>query len=154
MANRYNNRKIIKSTQTISVGKLLPGMIITFNYSESNVTDPRPILLFLYNENKLLEGLNLNYINPSKLKKLFSVIDFKKTELDEQENLVSLKENYFRIQIANPKRRSAMSPSRFYSDVISSDNVFKKSYRSYKLNKLTALRVSNIELSMVGMGEN
>ena len=65
-------------------------MIITFNYSESNVTDPRPILLFLYNENKLLEGLNLNYINPSKLKKLFSVIDFKKTELDEQENLVSL----------------------------------------------------------------
>ena len=47
-----------------------------------------------------------------------------------------------------------MSPSRFYSDVISSDNVFKKSYRSYKLNKLTALRVSNIELSMVGMGEN
>ena len=154
MANRYNNRKIIKSTQTISVGKLLPGMIVTFNYSESNVTDPRPILLFLYNENKLLEGLNLNYINPSKLKKLFSVIDFKKTELDEQENLVSLKENYFRIQIANPKRRSAMSPSRFYSDVFSSDNVFKKSYRSYKLNKLTALRVSNIELSMVGMGEN
>ena len=82
------------------------------------------------------------------------MIDFKKTELDEQENLVSLKENYFRIQIANPKRRSAMSPSRFYSDVISADNVFKKSYRSYKLNKLTALRVSNIELSMVGMGEN
>ena len=74
MANRYNNRKIIKSEQTISVGKLLPGMIITFNYSESGVTDARPILLFLHNENKLLEGLNLNYINPSKLIKLFSII--------------------------------------------------------------------------------
>ena len=44
---RYNNRRIISSQQTIPVGKLLPGMIITFNYSEAGVTDPRPILLFL-----------------------------------------------------------------------------------------------------------
>ena len=80
MANRYNNRKIIKSEQTLSIGKLLPGMIVTFNYSESNVTDPKPILLFLYNENKLLQGLNLNYINPTKLKKLVQVTDFKKIE--------------------------------------------------------------------------
>ena len=154
MANRYNNRKIIKLEQTLSIGKLLPGMIVTFNYSESNVTDPKPILLFLYNENKLLQGLNLNYINPTKLKKLFSVMDFKKTELDEQENLVSLKETYFRVQIANPKKTSSMNTKRFYSDIISSDNVFKKSYRSYKLSKLTALKVTNIKLKMVGMGED
>jgi len=154
LANRYNNRKIIKSEQTISVGKLLPGMIITFNYSESGVTDARPILLFLQNENKLLEGLNLNYINPSKLIKLFSVIDMKKTEVDERENLISLKEEYFRIQIANSKKRSAMTTKRFYSDVVIADNVFKKSYRTYKSNKLTAIKVTNIKLNMVGISED
>ena len=69
-------------------------MILTFNYSEQGVTDSRPILLFLNNnkKNKNLDGLNLNYLNPTKLKKLFQVTDFKKTEIDEVENLLSLKE--------------------------------------------------------------
>ena len=103
MATRYNNRRIIKSIQTIAASRLLPGMILTFNYSEQGVTDSRPILLFLNNnkKNKNLDGLNLNYLNPTKLKKLFQVTDFKKTEIDEVENLLSLKEDYFRIQISN-----------------------------------------------------
>ena len=46
-------------------------MIVTFNYSEQGVTDPRPILLFLHKDTstKNIEGLNLNYLNPTKLKK-------------------------------------------------------------------------------------
>ena len=97
---RYNNRKIISSQQNLPLGKLLPGMIVTFNYSEEGVTDPRPILLFLHRdrETKLLEGLNLNYINPSKIKKLFQVIDFKKGETG-IENLIALREYYFMIKI-------------------------------------------------------
>ena len=55
MSTRYNNRKIIKSGQKVSTGKLLPGMILTFNYSEQAVKDPRPILLFLHDENGLLQ---------------------------------------------------------------------------------------------------
>ena len=57
-------------------------MIVTFNYAEQGVMDPRPILLFLHQDNKTknIEGLNLNYLNPTKLKKLFQVIDFKKTK--------------------------------------------------------------------------
>ena len=51
MATRYNNKRIVKSIQTIGVGRLLPGMILTFNYSEQGVKDPRPILLYL-NTNK------------------------------------------------------------------------------------------------------
>ena len=144
MANRYNNRRIIKSGQKVAVGKLLPGMILTFNYSERGVKDPRPILLFLHNEKGLIEGININYLNPTKLKKLFSVIEFKKGKLDEEENLVFLKEDYFRIQISNPKKRSALSTKRFYSDVILSDKYFKQSYRSYKLGSLTSLQVNQI----------
>ena len=144
MSTRYNNRRIIKGGQKIAPGKLLPGMILTFNYSERGVKDPRPILLFLYNNNDILEGININYLNPTKLKKLFSVIEFKKGKLDEEENLIFLKEDYFRIQISNPKKRSALSTKRFYSDVILSDKYFKQSYRSYKVGSLTSLQVSQI----------
>ena len=121
-------------------------MIVTFNYSEEGVTDPRPILLFLHRdkETKLLEGLNINYINPAKVKKLFQVIDFKKGETG-VENLISLREDYFRIKIANPKERSAFTAKRFYGSVVSSDKVFRKAYRSYKTNKLSALKVTNIK---------
>ena len=154
MATRYNNRKILKSAQTVPIGKLLPGMILTFNYSEQGITDPRPILLYLHNDRGLLEGLNINYINPTKVKKLFSVIEFKKGKLDEEENLISLKESYFRIQISSVKKRSPMSTKRFYSDVVGSDNVFKKAYRSYTISKLTALKVTNINLNLVGVDED
>ena len=126
-------------------------MIVTFNYAETGVMDPRPILLFLHQDNKTknIEGLNLNYLNPTKLKKLFQVMDFKKTKLDEVENLINLTEDYFRIQISNPKKRSAMSTKRFYSDVVLSDKFFKESYRAYKLSKLTSLKVTQINLEFV-----
>ena len=151
---RYNNRRIISSQQTIPVGKLLPGMIITFNYSEAGVTDPRPILLFLHNENNLLEGLNINYVNPTKVKKLFQVIEFKKGKLDEQENLMKLKESYFRILISSKKKRTPMTTKRFYGGVVSSDEVFRSAYRSYKVDKLTALKVANIHLDLVTVSED
>ena len=126
-------------------------MIVTFNYAETGVMDPRPILLFLHQDNKTknLEGLNLNYLNPTKLKKLFQVMDFKKTKLDEVENLINLTEDYFRIQISNPKKRSAMSTERFYSDVVSDDKFFKEAYRSYKFTKLTSLKVTQINLEFI-----
>ena len=151
MARRYNNRRIIKSFQTVASRRLLPGMIVTFNYSESGVMDPRPILLFLHQDNKTknIEGLNLNYLNPTKLKKLFQVMDFKKTKLDEVENLINLTEEYFRIQISNPKKRSAMSTKRFYSDVISADKFFKEAYRAYKIGKLTSLKVTQINIEFI-----
>ena len=151
MARRYNNRRIVKSIQTIPFGRLLPGMIVTFNYSETGVTDPRPILLFLHRNSisNNVEGLNLNYLNPTKLKKLFQVMDFKKTKLDEVENLINLTEDYFRIQISNPKKRSAMSTKRFYSDVVASEKYFKEAYRAYKLGKLTSLKVTQINTQFI-----
>ena len=151
MARRYNNRRIVKSIQTIPFGRLLPGMIITFNYSETGVTDPRPILLFLHRNSisNNLEGLNLNYLNPTKLKKLFQVMDFKKTKLDEVENLINLTDDYFRIQISNPKKRSAMSTKRFYGDIILADRFFKDAYRAYKLSKLTSMKVTQINTQFI-----
>ena len=151
MARRYNNRRIIKSVQTINPRRLIPGMIVTFNYSEQGVMDPRPILLYLNTnpQTKTIEGLNMNYLNPTKLKKLFAVTDFKKAKVNEQEDIINIKEEYFRIEISNPKKRSAMTTQRFYSDVVSSDKYFKEAYRSYKLNKLTSLKVTQINTEFI-----
>ena len=77
------------------------------------------------------------------------LVDLSKKELDEIENLISLKEDYFRIQISNPKKRSAMSPNRFYSDIISADKYFKQAYRSYKLTKLSSLKVTHINSEFI-----
>ena len=143
MATRYNNRKIILSEQTLQVPKLLPGMIVTFNYV--GVLDPRPVLLFLHHEKEkdLIEGLNLNYINPAKIKKLFNVIDFKKGETG-AENLIALKEDYFRVRITTPKFRTSMTNDKFYKDVVQNDNEFVLAYRSYKVASVNALKVTNI----------
>ena len=69
--------------------------------------------------------------------------------MDEIENLISLKESYFRILISSVKKRGPMTTKRFYTDVVGSDKVFKQAYRSYKVTKLTALKVANIKLEMV-----
>jgi len=145
MSTRYNNRKIITEQQTLPIGKLLPGMIVTFNYAQPGVTDPRPILLFLYHnkKSKVIEGLNINYINPAKIKKFFNYIDFKKGSTG-MENLIALKEDYFRIQISTSKDPTFLTSERFYSDVISADNVFKQAYRSYKVDMLSSLKVTSI----------
>ena len=151
MARRYNNKRIIKSIQTVPPRRLLPGMIVTFNYSEQGVMDPRPILLYLNTnpQTKTIEGLNMNYLNPTKLKKLFAVTDFKKAKVNETEDIINIKEEYFRIEISNPKKRSAMTTQRFYSDVISADKYFKEAYRSYKLTKLTSLKVTQINTEFI-----
>ena len=126
-------------------------MIVTFNYSEQGVMDPRPILLYLNTnpQTKTIEGLNMNYLNPTKLKKLFAVTDFKKAKVNETEDIINIKEEYFRIEISNPKKRSAMTTQRFYSDVISADKYFKEAYRSYKLTKLTSLKVTQINTEFI-----
>ena len=151
MARRYNNKRIIKKVQTVPPRRLLPGMIVTFNYSEQGVMDPRPILLYLNTnpQTKTIEGLNMNYLNPTKLKKLFAVTDFKKAKVNETEDIINIKEEYFRIEISNPKKRSAMTTQRFYSDVVSSDKYFKEAYRSYKLTKLTSLKVTQINTEFI-----
>jgi hypothetical protein len=120
-------------------------MIVTFNYSEEGVTDPRPILLFLHQDKKtkLIEGLNLNYIGPAKIVKLFNVIDFKKASTG-MENLIVLKEDYFRIRITTAKDPSPLTTKRFYSGIVGADNAFKRAYRSYKISKVTSLKVTSI----------
>ena len=42
-----------------------------------------------------------------------------------------------------------MSPQRFYSDVISADKFFKEAYRSYKITKLTSLKVTQINMEFI-----
>ena len=59
------------------------------------------------------------------------------------------KYNTFTHIISNSKKRSAMSPNRFYSDIISADKYFKQAYRSYKLTKLSSLKVTQINSEFI-----
>ena len=67
----------------------------------------------------------------------------------ELQPLVKLKDDYFRIQISNTKKRSPLSTKRFYGDVIKADNRFVEAYRKYTKTKLSALKVVNIHVDMV-----
>jgi hypothetical protein len=42
-----------------------------------------------------------------------------------------------------------MTPKRFYGDIISADKYFKEAYRSYKLTKLTSLKVTQINTQFI-----
>ena len=147
MAIKYNNRKITlsESAQKIATSYTLPGMILTFNYAESGVLDPRPLLLLLHenNDKDLLEGLNLNYINPSKINFLFQRIDRLKI-YTMVENLVGMKNDYSRVQLTSKFRPLDDDGSSFYKEVVLTEKSFIGAYRKYKLSKLTQLRVLNV----------
>ena len=44
-----------------------------------------------------------------------------------------------------------MTAKRFYGDVIKADDRFIESYRNYKTTKLSALKIINIHLDLVGV---
>mgnify|MGYP000868127225 CR=1 FL=1 len=99
MASRYNNKRIVKSFQTIGQGRLLPGMIITFNYSEPGVMDPRPILLYLNTDKK---SKNIVYNNIYRFDIIKSSQHSRQTWLHLSDNLPGYGQN--EIQVA-PKDR-------------------------------------------------
>ena len=148
MATRYNNRKIIisESTQKIATSFVIPGMILTFNYAEKGVLDTRPLLLFLYEneKRKSIEGLNLNYVNPAKIDYLFNRIDKLKI-YTVMENLVGLKNDYSRIFLTTRFKRRPKGGKYFYKEIIKTEKELQKAYRNYKLDKLSSLGIVNLK---------
>ena len=77
---RYNNRKIIINEQTLPIGKLLPGMIVTFSYSKKGIYDRRPLVFFMYNSDEYLimhsghHDANPNTLNPNIPSKFRSIL--------------------------------------------------------------------------------
>jgi len=160
---RTHVSKIIKPVQVIPNKRLiLPGMVIWFSYNEINISDPEPIVLTLWQDykgrgggNNLLHGINLNYLKFTEIKKLFSLLEGK-----------------FETGVIKPEPESEQFPSEPYTKVAlpgefnkrvkPSDKIklqkvlyertlkpkFKRldvSFRSYKIRKMTYIRLVNFD---------
>ena len=144
MPNYRNKSKIVQREEVIPPGKLDEGMFITFRYNTGS--DKTPVVLVIYYDRKkrFIEGINLNYISISRVGRLIDLINEANAGLNEDEMVEEFEKNITRVQISSKKRIGQMTPPKFYKDVIKSDSIIKKAYRSYYLDKMTALKAADV----------
>ena len=162
-APRTHTSKIIKPVQVMPNKRLiLPGMIIWFAYNEVDITDPAPIVLVLWKEtvgrgggNNLLHGINLNYLKTNEIERLFSILEkrFSVSVIGEEEDTSELTDvSYTRVALPGEfnKRITAADKQKLKIMLYekSLKNKFKQldvSFRSYKLKKMTNIRLINFK---------
>ncbi len=127
-------------------------MILNFDYStlhaNAKTNDYTPIVLVLYvdRSKKLIEGINLNYLVLSKVKKIFKLTETRlQTEVQRDEKVVGVSRDFTRVPISAFRKRSQITPERYYKQIIKADPDFGKAYRSYKLDNITAAGVVDLK---------
>jgi hypothetical protein len=130
----------------------MEGMVLNFDYSTQRVgaktNDYTPIVLVLYvnRKNKTIEGINLNYLVLSKVKKIFKLTESRlQTDIQRDEKVVGVSKDFTRVPISAFRKRSQITPERYYKQVIKADPDFGKAYRSYKLDNITAAQVVDLK---------
>ena len=101
--SKFNHSAEIEGFSKISGLRFIkPGMIIRFRYNKPNTFDNTPLILFLWlEENKMVHGLNLNYLNLHDFKLLFKTLnlDFTVGEVKEEERSKVIYEDFTRVVI-------------------------------------------------------
>ena len=77
-----------------------------------------------------------------------------KSEILLDENVPGVSRDFTRVQISSQRRRSNLTPERFYEKVVTEDPQFVKAYRSYKFVALKNIAVVDLKLDVVGQDEN
>ena len=156
-----HHSRLIKNSQVISTASIMEGMVLSFSYSTTRAgtqtNDFTPIVLVLYRDKKkgVIEGINLNYLPYAKVKKVFKIIQQRlKSEILLDENVPGVSKDFTRVQISSQRRRSNLTPERFYEKVITEDPQFVKAYRSYKFVALKNIAVVDLKLDVIGQDEN
>ena len=159
MAKYKHHGRLIKSTKVIANKAIIEGMIVSFSYTSTRAkavtNDYTPLVLVLYRNRQkgLIEGVNLNYMPIAKVKKLFKLVGSRlRSEILTDEKIPGISSDFTRVQISSQRRRSNVTPERFYEKVITEDPVFKSSYRHYKIDALK--NVSLIDINQEFIGEN
>ena len=146
MPNYRNKSKIVKREELIPPGKLEEGMVITFRYNTG--TDKTPVVLVIYydRKKKMIEGINLNYLVLSKVKKIFQLTKSRlQTEVQKDEKVIGVSQDFTRVPISAFRKRSQITPERYYKQVVKADPDFGKAYRSYKFDNITAAQVVDLK---------
>ena len=136
----------------ISTAQIMEGMILNFDYSTqragAKTNDYTPIVLVLYvdRSKKLIEGINLNYLVLPKVKKIFKLTRTRlQTEIQKDEKVVGVSKDFTRVPISAFRKRSQITPERYYKQVIKADPDFGKAYRSYKFDNITGAQVVDLK---------
>ena len=145
MPNYRNKSKIVNREELIPPDRLEEGMIITFRYNSGS--DKTPVVLVIYydRKKKFIEGINLNYITISRVKRLVELMNDARVGVSMNEMIEEFKQDITRVQLSSKKRRDNMTPEKFYKDVIKGDSIIKGAYRSYYLTKMTSLKAADIK---------
>ena len=71
--NHY--RRVISKT-LINIRQVWPGDIIEFRYRGTDIFDPIPLVFVIKKEQKIIQGLNLNYLKEHNVQKIFDETDW------------------------------------------------------------------------------
>ena len=152
MAKYKHHSRLIKESQIISTASIVEGMILSFSYSTTRAgtvtSDFTPIVLVLYRDRKkgVIEGINLNYLVLPKIKKMFTLVETRlKSKILTDENIPGISKDFTRVQISSQRRRSNLTPKRFYEKVVTEDPDFQRAYRQYKYKALKNIAVVDLK---------
>ena len=147
---KHNHRNKILKEIKIPEGKVLPGMILWFEYTKKNVFDVKPLVLVLSIESGKIDGINLNYMNEYDLQRMFSVMQSLTPVI--KENILKLPNPYMRLQLSNRLRPTSISGKNIY-DRIKAKNAWKNAFRTYNLKVATSVKLINYDLDILGDGD-
>ena len=152
MAKFKHHSRLIEESRIISSQAIIEGMILSFSYTSTRAgavtSDFTPIVLVLYRDRKtgVIEGVNLNYIPITKVKKLFKMIGTRlRSKILTDEKIPGISTDFTRVQISSQRRRSNVTPERFYEKVITEDPIFKSAYRTYKYEALKNVALVDVK---------
>ena len=153
MPRKINHYRRILSQNVTSLDQVLPGQIITFRYNSPKRYDPSPLVFFIHNDksNKLVHGINLNYLYEADVQNIFSKMS-KFVNIEMEYN--SEDESYTRIDInKNSKSKAGINGDKLYEQFIKPKVMSlprtKNCYRTYKPNKMTAIRSVNYQFDVI-----
>jgi hypothetical protein len=142
MAQILRNTRRIISKRRIQRQTLTAGALITFNYAGPKVTDKNPLIIYLYDDGKLMHGINLNYLYEHDVQKLFkfinSVIPIRMISSEKKAEITFTQEINAKKLYESVIKPKLMSVPRT-----------KSCYRTYKSNKMTNLHLVNYKIDVI-----
>ena len=151
---KYNHSQMMESFNQIPIRGIKSGMICQFSYMIKTAFDRNPLILFLYRDIKanprLIHGVNLNYLNRTNFKELIRKINQTNPVITESPTAGEAVDiSYTRVSFKHIIGESSKAEmDMFYNSVlkiIPQANI-GKTYRVYKENSMTNLKVVKLKL--------
>ena len=169
--HRYNHTRKIVDKQPAKAKWIMPGSIVSFNYSGTDIFDRKPMILVLWNDlnAEKLHGINLNYLNEMKVKELFErivtkgenrvILEDQMNPNDTDDNLPSrnlIHDPYTRFRLPTYREDRGGNPLSKSEAIRQMDILYKKVlkrivtkhdiYRSYHVVKATSIKIVTYDL--------